>query len=60
MKGPPKKFTSVSEPDPSQGEAMTFGAASTTQLNVTWDVVDLVGLVVEVCFQETGNPETDW
>eukprot|EP00975_Prorocentrum_lima_P039734 8348763-Prorocentrum_lima.AAC.1 len=39
---------------------MTFGAASTTQLNATWDVVDLMAMVVEVCVQETGNPGTDW
>eukprot|EP00975_Prorocentrum_lima_P039077 8211510-Prorocentrum_lima.AAC.1 len=30
------------------------------RLNTTWDVVDLVGLVMEVCIQETGKPESDW
>eukprot|EP00975_Prorocentrum_lima_P068705 12922136-Prorocentrum_lima.AAC.1 len=39
---------------------MTFGAASTTQLDASWDVVDLVAMVVEVCIQETGNQELEW
>eukprot|EP00975_Prorocentrum_lima_P055726 11682274-Prorocentrum_lima.AAC.1 len=39
---------------------MTFGTASTTQLNASWDVVDLVAMVVEVCVQETGHEEFDW
>eukprot|EP00975_Prorocentrum_lima_P068731 12922254-Prorocentrum_lima.AAC.1 len=34
---------------------MTFGSPSTTQLNASWDVVDLVAMVVEVFIQETGN-----
>eukprot|EP00975_Prorocentrum_lima_P013901 2953871-Prorocentrum_lima.AAC.1 len=39
---------------------MTFGAASTAQLNATWDVADLMAMVVEVCVQETGNLRSDW
>eukprot|EP00975_Prorocentrum_lima_P044592 9343284-Prorocentrum_lima.AAC.1 len=39
---------------------MTFGTASTTQLNASWNVVNLVGMVVEMCVQETGQKEFDW
>eukprot|EP00975_Prorocentrum_lima_P045892 9599720-Prorocentrum_lima.AAC.1 len=60
MKGSPKKFTCASELDPPHGDEGAVDAPSTTQTNSTWDVVDLVGLVVEVCIQETGDPGTDW
>eukprot|EP00975_Prorocentrum_lima_P053851 11299597-Prorocentrum_lima.AAC.1 len=59
-KEPPKKFKSVPEPDTPQSEVMTFAAPSTTQMNASWDVVDLVAMVVDVCIQETGNDKSDW
>eukprot|EP00975_Prorocentrum_lima_P015671 3322752-Prorocentrum_lima.AAC.1 len=44
----------------SRDEVVTFGKASTTHLNTTWDVIDLVAMVVEVCVLETGDSGGDW
>eukprot|EP00975_Prorocentrum_lima_P011674 2484226-Prorocentrum_lima.AAC.1 len=29
-------------------------------MNTTWDVIDLVAMVVEVCIMETGHSVHDW
>eukprot|EP00975_Prorocentrum_lima_P042744 8976755-Prorocentrum_lima.AAC.1 len=59
-RAPPRKFECMPDPNPLQDEAVTFGAASTTQLNASWDVIDLMAMIVEVCVVETGVPGQDW